>query len=64
MVTMTEPTYEVNFEKLSSLSIADLTGLERYTYDYYSSELDFRHQVVCDLCRQELEKRINDIIIF
>lgn len=58
---MTEPTYEVNFEKLSSLSIADLTGLINFLIlNPTTKENRIQGQIFVD----ELSKRINDIIIF
>lgn len=56
----TEPTYEVNLEKLESLSISDLTSicnhLIKYEYDYPEN--------LYKVFARELDKRINDIIIF
>jgi mRNA-degrading endonuclease HigB of HigAB toxin-antitoxin module len=57
---MTEPTYEVNNERLQSLSIADLTSIynhiRKYEYDYPED--------LYKVFGAELDKRINDIIIF
>lgn len=58
---MTEPTYEINFEKLSSLSIADLTGLINFLIlNPTTKENRIQGQIFVD----ELSKRINEIIIF
>lgn len=57
---MTEPTYEINQEKLDSLSIADLTGL----IIVYESHPSFYGEIEVDILFTELNKRINDIIIF
>lgn len=57
---MTNPTYEVNHEKLSSLSISDLTGL----ITIYESHPTFHEEIVVAVLLSELNKRINDIIIF
>lgn len=57
---MTQPTYEVNVEALSALSIADLTGL----ITVYESHPTFYEEIVGEVLFSELNKRINDIIIF
>lgn len=66
---MTNPTYEVNHEKLSSLSIADLISLENKfatteSNNKYETEANFMSRELAGIFAAELDKRINDIIIF
>lgn len=59
---MTEPNYEINHEKLSELTIADLTGiivLASTRTIYYKKLIPY-----LSVFEVELDKRINDIIIF
>lgn len=58
---MTEPTYEVNKEALSKLTIADLTGLITLNKLYPTNTIA---KIIIKVCVEELNKRINDIIIF
>jgi hypothetical protein len=60
----TEPTYELNVEKLQSLSIADLTGLMQLmtSGEHYLPIL--KATIILEATSTELDKRINDIIIF
>lgn len=72
---MTEPTYEINYEKLSSLSIADLTGLwnycdqniillEKICTKESLIQINTYWRPFLKACSSELDYRINDIIIF
>lgn len=59
---MIEPTYEINHEALNKLSVADLTGiivLASTRTAYYKKLIPY-----LSVFEQELDKRINDIIIF
>lgn len=59
---MIETTYEINHEKLSELTIADLTGkivLASTRTAYYKKLIPY-----LSVFEVELDKRINDIIIF
>lgn len=58
----TEPKYEINHEKLSAMSVADLTGIIvlASTRTAYCKKL-IPYLSVFEV---ELDKRINDIIIF
>lgn len=56
---MTNPTYEINYEKLSDLSISDLESLLTLWKNYYGN-----HPVIDKEIKKELDKRVNDIIIF
>lgn len=59
---MTEPTYEINQEKLESLTIADLSSLLILNKLYPSKDKsDLKLNKVLAI---ELKKRINDIIVF
>lgn len=60
---MTEPTYEVNQEALSKLSIADLTGLYQI-YTAVQPTYNERFYIISKIVSDELDIRINDIIIF
>lgn len=60
---MTQPTYEVNYEKLSSLSISDLIALYTY-YSKVSHLYALTHKFILKMVSEELDKRVNDIIIF
>jgi len=59
---MTEPTYEINVDDLKRLTIADLTGLLTL-YKLYPP-IKGKNKVICNIAQIELDKRINDIIIF
>lgn len=66
---MTEPTYEINKERISQLSISDLLALIKYVTDnnyenYFSPQIFDGLLFMRDICKEELDKRINDIIIF
>lgn len=68
---MTEPTYEVNYEQLSQLSIADLVALENRFIttglkkkSIYDIEAIATANELAGIFASELDKRINNIIIF
>lgn len=59
---MTEPTYEVNQEALSNLTISDLISLMELSFKV--SFIKDKAKILFEITSVELDKRINDIIIF